>query len=209
MKWLLRQRLGAAVAVLPLVVLVGAYLLWYPRPIVVEGTTLEFVSYGDVDTALVEAIAEETASIYGLPYRVAEEALPLPPAAYDTERGKYSAERLLKELARRPVPGKVRVLGITDVDITEGDFNFVFGLARMPGETAVMSLTRLRPKTKREDSEDLLLERAVKIAVHEIGHSFGFGHCSNERCVMSYSDTAAGVDLAGKTFCERCRRRLR
>jgi len=165
-----------------------------------EGVTLEFVPLGDAEADLVQSFARDAARVYGLPHTVAAEPLPLPPAAFDPKREQYLADRLLAELKLRSTPANTHLLAITDADITVGDMNFLFGLADMPGNIAVMSLHRLRPKRRTEEAADLLLQRAVKIAVHELGHTFGFRHCPNEKCVMHYADTAFGVDLTDRTF---------
>jgi len=50
--------------------------------------------------------------------------------------------------------------------------------------------------------------RAVKEAVHELGHTFGLDHCSDPRCVMHFSNMLADTDRKGREFCPSCRARL-
>ncbi len=89
---------------------------------------------------------------------------------------------------------------MTDVDLYAERLNFVFGQAQIGGGTAVISLNRL-------SSEDrhLFLTRALKEALHELGHATGLGHCDDERCVMHFSNTLADTDLKGPGYCQACR----
>ena len=50
----------------------------------------------------------------------------------------------------------------------------------------------------------LFLERAVKEAVHELGHTYGLGHCRDPRCIMYFSNTLHDTDLKGPGFCAAC-----
>jgi len=186
-----------------------AYWLFWPRPVSLRAVTLEFVPVGRLDGGLLRDIAERTALVYGVAYRMATNATALPEGALEAGTGKYRADALLRELKpQRPGQG-VHRLGTTDADVSIEDWNFVFGLAEMPGSTAVMSLAKLRPKQHTPEAESLLRDRAVKIAVHELGHTFGLRHCPNERCVMSYTETAGGVDGTDETFCSKCAARFR
>ena len=120
-------------------------------------------------------------------------ALPLDRRCYVPERGQYNSTCLLRTL--RPV----RVtLGVTEVDIFANGMNFVFGEAELGGTRAVVSVYRLWDLDKGK-----VKERLLKEAVHEIGHVLGLRHCSNERCVMSFSNSVVEVDRKSAYFCER------
>lgn len=203
------QVLWAVLALLAVIVALGAYWLFWPHPISLRSVTLDFVPVGRLDGELLRGIAERTAQVYGVPYRLATEAMPLPEDALEVPTGKYRADGLLGKLKHRRPGRGVHRLGITEADVSIEDWNFVFGLAEMPGSTAIMSLAKLRPRRSSRESDALLRDRAVKIAVHELGHTFGFRHCGDERCVMCYTETAAGVDVTEETFCAKCRSRLR
>jgi archaemetzincin len=69
------------------------------------------------------------------------------------------------------------VLGITDRDLYAENFNFIFGLAY--SDCSVISLYRLVSEDK-----GLFYIRAVKEAVHELGHVAGLDHCPNIGCVI-------------------------
>jgi archaemetzincin len=150
---------------------------------------------GDVDQLVQELAAS------GIQARVLPETV-MPPEAYNPHRRQYNAGALLNYTrnARKHLP----VLGITDADLYAEGLNFVFGLAESPGKAAVISLHRLH-----SDSDTALFRaRAVKEAVHELGHTFGLGHCTNPRCVMYFSNSLADTDRKGKVYCPKCRVKL-
>jgi archaemetzincin len=100
-------------------------------------------------------------------------------------------------------------LGVTDEDLYAENLNFVFGQAYSPGKTAVISTLRLNPTFyKQKPNENLFIERVVKEAAHEVGHTFGLKHCPIMTCVMSFSNSVGDVDRKTKYLCEGCRKEL-
>lgn len=92
-----------------------------------------------------------------------------------------------------------KLLGVVDVDLFVLGLNFVFGLAA--GNTAVISLARLRPEYYGEKKNEYLLrERALKEAIHELGHTFGLHHCPDIRCIMHFSNRLEDTDIKGTDF---------
>ena len=76
----------------------------------------------------------------------------------------------------------------------------VFGHADIRGRWAVVSLSQFGG-----DGEDKLVERAVKTAVHELGHTLGLGHHdANPQCVMFFSEKLADTDRKSRDFCRAC-----
>jgi archaemetzincin len=69
---------------------------------------------------------------------------------------------------------------------------------------AVISLMRLRIGADKETFR----RRAVKEAVHELGHTFGLSHCASPRCVMRFSNSLADTDRKGSEWCELCEQEL-
>ena len=148
--------------------------------------------------------------IYGVPVSVAEgEALPLPAQALDDTRGQYLALTLIDALPP-PADPHDRTLGLTEADLGARKLNFVFGQAQLPGDRAVMSLARLRPEYwgHHEPDRGLLRERGVKIAVHELGHTFGLRHCDSPGCIMQFANMLAQLDDMNVEFCDDCEAKL-
>lgn len=130
------------------------------------------------------------------------EVLPNPDYAFNSSRGQYSADEILKRLR---LDGAERVLGVVDLDLYVPHLNFVFGLADQTSQRAVIALPRLHqrfyglPEDRRR-----FLERAVKEAVHELGHTYGLSHCHDRRCGMAFSNSLADTDFKGQAFCQEC-----
>jgi archaemetzincin len=127
--------------------------------------------------------------------------------AYNPERKQYLSSKLLASLEKE---GRdERVVGVADVDLYIPRLNFVFGEADIVSGTAIISLCRLRPEYYGLDPDEaLFLKRATKEIVHEVGHTFGLGHCPNNKCVMHFSNSLADTDLKEAHFCNKCRPKI-
>jgi archaemetzincin len=130
--------------------------------------------------------------------------IPLPADAYNSSRRQYRSTMLLESLARRKQPEWERLLGVADVDLYTPDLNFVFGEADARRGVAVFSSARLRAADR-----DTFVHRAATEAIHELGHTYGLGHCSNARCVMWFSNTLQETDRKGTRFCDAHAKALR
>jgi archaemetzincin len=98
-----------------------------------------------------------------------------------------------------------RVLGVVDVDLYATDLNFVFGEADPKEGVAVISLARLRQEFyDLPPNQALFQERTLKEAIHELGHTYGLGHCPDSTCVMHFSNSLEDTDKKSWRFCNKC-----
>lgn len=150
--------------------------------------------FGPVDAGVLDHLQRELRAFDEV---VIASATPLPEMGFNPKRGQYRASSLFVACLREP---GTRVLGVTEADLYETGLNFVFGYSQPDGRVAVISLARLH-----DVDVARVRERAVKEAVHEIGHTLGLGH-DEERpgCVMHFSRTLADTDRKGRTYCAAC-----
>jgi archaemetzincin len=169
-----------------------------------EKPAIVLVPIGPLPAGLLDHLLAPLSATFGLPCRVVD-SIPIPTIACDPRRGQYVGRRILAALARLPVPKAERVLGVIDADCYASGLNFVLGQASLQGRDAFIALARLRQSFYglRED-EALFRERALKEAVHEVGHTYGLRHCPNPRCVMHFSNSLHDTDVKGSEFCPLC-----
>jgi len=163
------------------------------------------IAVGDVTAHVLKHVRASLAKTLERPCRVGA-AWPRPEYAFDGHRVQYSAEAILAQLQHGTAE---RVLGVVDLDLFVPQLNFVFGLADPFERRAIIALPRLRESFygARKD-EALFLERVVKEAVHELGHTYGLSHCRDRRCVMAFSNSLIDTDYKGQEFCAKCKNQL-
>lgn len=127
---------------------------------------------------------------------------------YDEDREQLEADRLLKFLSQKiGVLPHQRVLVIVDGDGYVEGFNFVFGIAK-PNWGGIVFTERLKPEIYGSSpSVPLFRTRILKESLHELGHSFGLGHCTRN-CVMRFSNSVYDVDAKPASYCTACRTNL-
>jgi archaemetzincin len=131
--------------------------------------------------------------------------LPEPDYAVDTARNQYNSVLVLRTLLKIADHETFRLLAVTEKDLFIPMLSFVFGQAQVSGKTAVVSLARLRQEFYGlPANHQLLLSRAAKEAVHELGHTFGLIHCPDLSCPMSLSNSIRQVDAKNSGFCHDC-----
>lgn len=161
-----------------------------------------------IDKKLLEKIGAYLEKAFGRIIAVGKK-LAVSRSSYNPVRNQYHSAAILEELLPRKSRSYERVLGISDVDLYAPGLNFVFGEADIFNGTAVISLARLRQEFYNlEKDEAIFIERVIKEAVHELGHTYGLGHCPDPKCVMYFSNSLKDTDIKGKEFCDRCKGRI-
>ena len=161
---------------------------------------------GRVPDAALDGVAAYIRTHLNLEARILPH-FPNPTYAYDEKRGQYNAAIILKAFHSMPFEdGLDKVIGIMEVDLFIPIFTHVLGEANEGGSYALASLYRLGETTDRLPAPmNLIVERLIKVAVHELGHLFNMAHCMNRQCLMHYSGNLTDLDATSLTFCNYCR----
>jgi len=156
----------------------------------------------------IEELKKSIYSVFGYHTKVANLDINLE-KTFDRTRCQYNSSQILLQIISRPPADAVKVLGVVNVDLFIPILTFVFGEAQLRGIGSVIALHRLNNifYGLSEDRE-LLGERLVKEAIHELGHNFGLIHCSNQICVMKSSTYVEEVDQKSNEMCGRCQELL-
>ncbi|MFQ6068868.1 MAG: archaemetzincin family Zn-dependent metalloprotease [Candidatus Bathyarchaeia archaeon] len=152
-----------------------------------------------VQSGLVEIYPETECLIH-------DKTMSIPADAYNMARQQFYSTHILAKISSYVRQTQAdHILGVTAVDLYVPQLNFVFGEATCPGKAAIISLFRLKPEFYGHSANrEVLIERCIKEAVHEIGHTLSLRHCQNPTCAMFFSNSILDTDRKGKVFCENC-----
>jgi archaemetzincin len=185
---------------------------------------IHLLPLGNVDHDLLHAMAQPLGRAYHAEVSVITQALSLD-SFYDEQRNQFNSTAILLSLKRqialrpsamhagKPVshrhPHTNIYLGIAADDLFIPVLTYVFGEAELGGNVAVASYYRLQNELYGlPANRDLLTERLLKEAMHEVGHAFGLRHCSSIECVMRTSTYVEDIDLKPPSLCSLCAQRI-
>jgi len=166
---------------------------------------IDVLPVGEVERGWLERLAPALAREFELRCELLPAALD-PQFAFHPERQQFHSTELLAGMRPRLANGAWRLLGVAAVDLYIPILTFVFGEAQMNGPCAVLSTHRLRQELYGLPPDpELLFQRLLKEAVHELGHTIGLTHCDDHQCAMAASHAVEWIDLKSATLCSACR----
>jgi predicted Zn-dependent protease len=138
-----------------------------------------------------QELAQNLESLYAFDYQIAE-PLTIPDKCFDFERRQYDTELLMRWLESDLRPSSYRTVGLLYADVFQGDFDYLFGQARMDGKVCVASSARLAGYLKNPQLKPR--ERWRLLVGHEMGHTFGLKHSADPDSMMAYGRDLGELD---------------
>ena len=138
------------------------------------------------------------------------DALILPPMehpiyAYNERRHQYDAGVMITAMESLSFPQCDKIIGVVDLDLFIPIFVHVLGEARQGSRAAVVSIYRLKsPSSTSQEGLNLQMERAAKVALHELGHLYDLHHCMDSLCLMHFSGGLEALDQTPLYLCRYC-----
>jgi archaemetzincin len=126
-------------------------------------------------------------------------------ATYSESRSQYYSTQIIAEAMNHTQKYDGKIILLTEFDLYVPVLTFVYGEAQLNGKHSIVSVCRLHEEFySGTTDDDLLLLRAKKEVLHELGHNFGLKHCDNWDCVMHSSTSIEEVDIKGVGYCKAC-----
>lgn len=170
-------------------------------------SVIQLLPVGEVDGRLLEGLRPGLEREFGVRAQVLSSRLN-PEFAYHAERQQYCSTEILARMQNLVAPDCWRLLGVTVVDLYIPILTFVFGEAQVGDACSIVSTHRLRQEFYGlPSSRELLVERLLKEAVHELGHTLELRHCEDYRCAMAPSHAVEWIDVKTASLCRECRAR--
>jgi archaemetzincin len=156
------------------------------------------------DADVINPLLSILPGIFDLPVAIHTKRIALD-LSYDNHRNQYYSSIILTQLIENPPADALRILGIINVDIFMPIMTYLYGEAQLKGLGALISLYRLRNKSRQEPpNRNLFQQRMITEAIHELGHTYGLVHCHHPDCVMRSSTCIEDVDDMSFNFCKSC-----
>jgi len=180
----------------------------FPEGNIDVDSEIYIVPIGSVDEAYLRPLVPRLEKRFTTKVHLAlDKRMPDPDYAYDYEAKKHISMYIMTELMKVDIPDGDKVLGVTNVDlfVHRSVDEFIFGQSQfgMDGKMALVSTFRMDPFSyvdgKRND--ELVAERLIKEAVHELGHLFEIRNCAEIECAMYLPKTLRELDKKTDSFC--------
>lgn len=167
------------------------------------------IPIGDISDIAPKVIAAHISGYLDL-QAILLEPMQNPSYALDMQRLQYNVGPILQHLESGLFDSVDKVIGIMDIDLFVPVFTHVFGEARQGGRVALVSIFRLKENTMDTKSDtSITLERAAKVALHELCHLYDLTHCESRECLMHFSGSLPDLDRIPLGFCRYCSQYMR
>ena len=167
------------------------------------------VPCGAVDRKIIEELKDRLPGVLPMTAKAEiESEMAIPTAAYDRERAQYNAQKIADagaDKVRLAVTNE-RALVIIDKDIFVPGSDYLYGFADAKNGVAVVSLTRLGKEFSGvKPDRKVLIGRALKTALRELGLSWKMEKCPSAKCPLSLPAGVADIDKMRDSYCYKCR----
>lgn len=167
------------------------------KPIGKNNLVIDLQPYEGITAPQTNYVFKELKNVYA--FVQIKKTIPIPPSAYYPARSRYRADSIIHILSRQAPHGH-KIIGLTNKDIstTKNDIADwgVMGLGFCPGKACLASTFRV---SKTESGKQLF-----KVAIHELGHTFGLPHCPVKYCFMRDAE-GGNPTHEEKEFCTNCK----
>ena len=170
------------------------------------------VPLGSADRSIITNLGPHLERRFRASVAVHEKAVSIDPF-YDAQRVQYNSTSIIGHLLERyqlaPAASSTKILGIAGQDLFIPILTYVFGEAQLGGLVSVVSYYRLANERYGLPADrPLFLDRLLKEAMHELGHTYGLIHCRTLNCVMHISTYVEDIDTKPAEFCRECEQKL-
>ena len=164
------------------------------------------LDYADIE--LLEKLSLNLSQQFRMSVEILEKEIDLQ-GGWSYERDQLHSSWVLTQLKQIVPDTHSKILGITKTDLYIPILTYLFGEAELTGQTAVVSSFRFHNRLYGlPPDNNLMNNRIIKEAVHELGHTFGLHHCVKFDCVMHASSYIEEFDFKSKNFCTDCQQIL-
>lgn len=153
---------------------------------------------------LTQAVTSEIERTYGFATEI-KPVLEDLAFAFDQNRQQYHSTLILEQLAAQMPAHCLRILAIAQVDLFIPILTHVYGEAQLGGAACVVSIFRLNEGRSGLNVSPPYIDRIVKEAIHELGHTFNLRHCQDHACIMHYCRNEEDVDRKSNDLCRYCK----